>query len=459
MRPDRPQTDDARERQRLQPQHPEDRGASYDVRSSGFLIPLDDPLTNTGNRQSERDIHPSGLLATLNDPFTTGVSLTELQLEDPLTMNDPESAPEEVSHSFSGSTTSETPSGPSNYFVSPSQLPVDEPSFANIASSTFMYEDRLSSSGERVLRPPLVLGPEQRTSQSGYPVYPKRMRKRTPPETILNTPPGRILLPGQPNDLYDPERAAEHNELYKPRNLNDELRSHRPMLAEDASVTLSYEWESTDNEDKHTRDQPTDKTRRFVMHTEPNRNAREAHFEAALARMVAKGSLESEGWNLPWVLEEGDSFPRKKPSSQIPTGLPLEVPKGEGEAASYRAGAVTGPSWSWPTELQGQGQAEAMTATGMSDPVVAEREPSVSPGKAHARYEQTGWTTPEASLDTAVVSTGSQAGSRSPVRSPGRSRSEPGIHVSKIPALLNHEDDLPDMMEQEEQGHVSSART
>jgi hypothetical protein len=169
--------------------------------------------------------------------------------------------------------------------------------------------------------------------------------------------------------------------------------------------------------------------------------------------------LESEGWNLPWVLEEGDSFPRKKPSSQIPTGLPLEVPKGEGEATSYRAGAVTGPSWSWPTELQGQGQAEAMTATGMSDPVVAEREPSVSPGKAHARYEQTGWTTPEASLDTAVVSTGSQAGSRSPVRSPGRSRSEPGIHVSKIPALLNHEEDLPDMMEQEEQGHVSSART
>jgi len=168
----------------------------------------------------------------------------------------------------------------SNYMVSPSKLPLDPPSFSDICSSTFVYEDRLPS-GDKVHRPALILGKEHTASRLGLQVYPKRMELRSPPSIDLSSPPGRMLKPGQANDLYEPPAGpvipGQHrNELYKPRDPIEYSWLFRSMYsdnASDASVTLDYEWESESDAGKqrsHGKSKSS-KTRRYTKHTRGTR--------------------------------------------------------------------------------------------------------------------------------------------------------------------------------------------
>ena len=399
------------------------------------LLPLRPPQEEM---QAAGEISSSSAPGPLDNPFTTGLTSNDLKPHDPITTS-PEPAAEEFDTSNSGSTINQAGQEPSNYMVSPSRLPIDPPSFSDICSSTFVYEARLPC-GDKVHRPPLVLGRRHHTSQPGRKVYPKRMRERTPPETLLNTPPGRILKPGQANDLYDPEDGDKYGDLYKPRDPIDYSWLHGSMYSdgpEDASVTLSYEWDSVEHDqDKRAEGRtPTVETRRYVMHAKNPRNQRIDYINAKLAGMVASKVLCNEAWDKSHSEYDEDMVHRsvRRAERRVPTGVPIVVPESEVEVDVARevAAAATVP------EVAGSSQ----------------REPSASPGQSRAHGEIRS-TSPEGSFRTAVV----RADSKSPSRSPkSRSRSEPGIHVSKIPAILNHEEDVQDMMDQEDPSHVSLA--
>lgn len=352
--------------------------AAPEVLSDDATVPLDDPFT-TG--LSSDDLKPYEPLTTTptTSPTTTP---TNLLTTSPTTL--PEPAAVSFYASSSGSTINLAGDEPSNYMVSPSKLPVDPPSFMDVCTSTFINEDR-TPNGDKVHRPPLELGRAQLTSQWGRKVFPKRKRQRTPPETLLNTPPGRILKPGQANDLYDPEIAGKYGDFHKPRNPSPgtglEGADH-PDGASDASVTLSYEWDSAyENEGLRRVEQ-----RRFVFHTKANRNHKVEYFQRKLDALVASNALEVPG-PPSWAGSEDAEV-----EQNVPTGVPLKLtePSGSIDPCQW-------PSWSFGVTRAG------------------------------------------------VASEGSPQ---------SRSRSEPGIHVSRIPALLNHEEDEVDALEAE--GHVSS---
>jgi hypothetical protein len=107
------------------------------------------------------------------------------------------------------------------------------------------------------------------------------MELRSPPSIDLSSPPGRMLKPGQANDLYEPPTGPVvpgqyRNELYKPRDPIEYSWLFQSMYsdnASDASITLDYEWESeTDAGEPTSQGKPkTSTTRRYTKHTRATR--------------------------------------------------------------------------------------------------------------------------------------------------------------------------------------------